>query len=451
MVVGLDEPLKVRRPVRTGLRVCTNTFHVCANTLHTLWGPERVAHEDVEGIRSDVEGIRADEEGIRADEEVFFCADVEGIRTDVEGIRADTQNLPPVWILYENVLYVFIQRRGLLAKFASCIRETTGVLPRRDGFAAERVLPGETVAFCWAAKPSLPSKTPSVAKPSLRGKTPVAPRKKLRRALQVYEGGYLIRNGRPKPSTSSRSCTESGARPTRYDWPAEGDVTDGTSAKRMKSDRRRHLQLWRARQNVCAWPMHGGERFPSGGQPPGHEVIGAPKANRTLGMLRRNLRIASVEAKQRAYMALVRSTLEYACPVWDPHTSHQVSSVEAAQRRAARYVYHNNYKRTASVTEMLGNLGWKSLQHRRKMARLQCLKSCTTPSLSPTPRVLSRQLDAPAALITLKLQTIASKNNYYRLSFFPRTIKEWNELEPSVAEAKSISQFKTELGRASLH
>ncbi|KAI8491918.1 hypothetical protein Bbelb_302910 [Branchiostoma belcheri] len=38
-----------------------------------------------------------------------------------------------------------------------------------------------------------------------------------------------------------------------------------------------------------------------------------------------------------------------------------------------------------------------------------------------------------------------------KFSFFPRTIKEWNELEPSVAEAKSISQFKAELGRASLH
>ncbi|KAI8487286.1 hypothetical protein Bbelb_350840 [Branchiostoma belcheri] len=35
-----------------------------------------------------------------------------------------------------------------------------------------------------------------------------------------------------------------------------------------------------------------------------------------------------------------------------------------------------------------------------------------------------------------------------QLSFFPRTIKEWNELEPSVAEAKSISQFKAELGRS---
>ncbi|KAI8508125.1 hypothetical protein Bbelb_143650 [Branchiostoma belcheri] len=30
----------------------------------------------------------------------------------------------------------------------------------------------------------------------------------------------------------------------------------------------------------------------------------------------------------------------------------------------------------------------------------------------------------------LKLQTIASKNNYYMLSFFPRTIQDWNELEP---------------------
>ncbi|KAI8496682.1 hypothetical protein Bbelb_253370 [Branchiostoma belcheri] len=82
---------------------------------------------------------------------------------------------------------------------------------------------------------------------------------------------------------------------------------------------------------------------------------------------------------------------------------------------------------------------------------LQCSKSCTTPSLSPTSRASSRQLDARRNNHALKLQTIASKNNYYRLSFFTRTIKEWNELEPSVEEAKSSSQFKAELGRASLH
>ena len=45
------------------------------------------------------------------------------------------------------------------------------------------------------------------------------------------------------------------------------------------------------------------------------------------------------------------------------------------------------------------------------------------------------------------MTTNACKTSYYGLSFFLRTIKECNELEPSVAEAESLSQFKTELGR----
>ncbi|KAI8520243.1 DTW domain-containing protein 2 [Branchiostoma belcheri] len=126
--------------------------------------------------------------------------------------------------------------------------------------------------------------------------------------------------------------------------------------------------------------------------------------------------------------------------------------MEAVQRRAARYVY-NNYKRTASVTEMLGNLGWKSLQHRRKVTRLTTMFKVlhNTISVPHTSCLVPAARCSRRTNHTLKLQTIASKNNYYRLSFFPRTIKEWNELEPSVAEAKSISQFKAELGRASLH
>lgn len=44
------------------------------------------------------------------------------------------------------------------------------------------------------------------------------------------------------------------------------------------------------------------------------------KANDTLGLIRRNLRIASKTIKTRAYQALVRPHLEYASTVWDPHT-----------------------------------------------------------------------------------------------------------------------------------
>ena len=43
------------------------------------------------------------------------------------------------------------------------------------------------------------------------------------------------------------------------------------------------------------------------------------KANSTLSFLRRNLRRCPAKLKQTAYIALVRSTLEYAAPVWDPH------------------------------------------------------------------------------------------------------------------------------------
>ncbi|KAI8478115.1 hypothetical protein Bbelb_441540, partial [Branchiostoma belcheri] len=149
------------------------------------------------------------------------------------------------------------------------------------------------------------------------------------------------------------------------------------------------------------------------------------KANRTLGMLRRNLRIASAEAKQRAYMALVRPTLEYACPVWDPHTSDQLHAAAAMPLHAATCPAPRTRK---------ANICFGANTAMANQQEMLCAARC------------SRRTNH-----ALKLQTISSKNNYYRLSFFPRTIKEWNELEPSVAEAKSISQFKAELGRASLH
>ena len=43
------------------------------------------------------------------------------------------------------------------------------------------------------------------------------------------------------------------------------------------------------------------------------------KANSTLGFLRRNLRQCPPKLKELAYNSLVRSVLEYACCVWDPH------------------------------------------------------------------------------------------------------------------------------------
>jgi hypothetical protein len=58
------------------------------------------------------------------------------------------------------------------------------------------------------------------------------------------------------------------------------------------------------------------------------------KANKTLGFLRRNLKIPSLRIKEQAYFTLARPLVEYASTVWDPYTQTDINKVEAVQRRA---------------------------------------------------------------------------------------------------------------------
>ena len=44
------------------------------------------------------------------------------------------------------------------------------------------------------------------------------------------------------------------------------------------------------------------------------------KGNRSLGFLKRNIRIKSHDLRSKAYKAIVRPTLEYASSTWDPYT-----------------------------------------------------------------------------------------------------------------------------------
>ena len=80
------------------------------------------------------------------------------------------------------------------------------------------------------------------------------------------------------------------------------------------------------------------------------------KANRTLGYIRRNIRTKHKGIRQTAYQTLARPQLEYASPVWSPHTDTNVSLIETVQRRAARLVTHD-YSSYSSVTQMINTLG----------------------------------------------------------------------------------------------
>ena len=56
------------------------------------------------------------------------------------------------------------------------------------------------------------------------------------------------------------------------------------------------------------------------------------KANQKLGFIKRNLKGSPQELKRLAYIALVRSGMEYAIPVWDPNTSKDQDALERVQR-----------------------------------------------------------------------------------------------------------------------
>ena len=100
------------------------------------------------------------------------------------------------------------------------------------------------------------------------------------------------------------------------------------------------------------------------------------KANQTLGFLKRNIRVHNKDLKSTAYKTLVRPQLEYASTVWSPHTDLDINKLESIQLRAARWVTCD-YQYTSSMSKMLQDLNWRTLDQRRIDSRLVLLYKVT--------------------------------------------------------------------------
>jgi hypothetical protein len=171
------------------------------------------------------------------------------------------------------------------------------------------------------------------------------------------------------------------------------------------------------------------------------------KANRMLNFIRRNLKGCPQPVKEKAYQTYVRPLTEYCSTVWDPHTKENIEKLEKVQRRAARFVT-NNYQQKASVTEMINNLGWDTLQCRRKYANLILFyrvahKTIAIPFTYLPPMMTGHYNTRHHNHLAFQLPQC--RINSYKYSFFPRTTLLWNVLPSSVVSATLLENFKVEL------
>ena len=172
------------------------------------------------------------------------------------------------------------------------------------------------------------------------------------------------------------------------------------------------------------------------------------KANKTLGFVRRNLNVSSRRIKEMAYKTYVRPVLEYATTIWDPHTQQAVNMLEAVQRRAARFVMRR-YRNTSSVSSMIDELQWPSLEERRRTARLTMLYkihhdlACVGNIKEQLHLLPSRQRRGHNQQFVIP----SCRTHYHLNSFLPRTIKQWNGLSLEVVEANSIDTFVSRASR----
>ena len=147
------------------------------------------------------------------------------------------------------------------------------------------------------------------------------------------------------------------------------------------------------------------------------------------------------------YKAILRPKLEYWSSIWDPRKGIENNGsyrLEMVQKRAARWVL-SRYDPLASVTDMLTDLGWITLEHRRVVARLVLLFKIVNGLVAMDPRDnLKKPTRSSRHTKEHSFLPVSCNTESYRMSFYPRTVNQWNCLpQPIFIKSQNdVKKFK---------
>ena len=157
----------------------------------------------------------------------------------------------------------------------------------------------------------------------------------------------------------------------------------------------------------------------------------AGKATRALNFLMRNFHNCTKKIKEKLYSTLVKPHLQYASAAWNPGTKKNKELLEKVQSRAARYVV-GDFQKTSSVTGMLKELNWETVEESRIKSRIRTLHKIITNQLAidgqkyfkDKPQRKRRGHDRQLVLHETPYSTVMKD------SFFAEAVECWNSLQP---------------------
>ena len=174
--------------------------------------------------------------------------------------------------------------------------------------------------------------------------------------------------------------------------------------------------------------------------------IVAAKATRILNVLRRTMFGCDSEAKCRAYKAIVRPLMEYACVVWSPHTAKDVNLLEAVQRRAARWACGSRWDPSTCSWSLSHDTCYQKLHLPALCTRRDYLSVCTFQDIRHNGSVPFLNYCTYNTLPTrshyLSVIPPLSTINARRYSYFVRVCFIWNQVPLDVLKIENRTSFR---------